>query len=46
MVWEPLRPPRITGGFCLYTQIAATTTGPSYYANLDFLELAAAQIGY
>lgn len=44
--WEPLRPPLITAGFCLYTQIAATTTGPSYYANLDVLELNPTQIGY
>ena len=44
--WEPLRPPRIGAGNCLYTQIAATTTGPSYYANLDVLELAPAQIGF
>ena len=44
--WEPLRPPRIAAGNCLYTQIAATTTGPSYYANMDVLELAPAQIGF
>ena len=42
--WEPLRPPVIKSiagaAFCLYTQVAATTTGPSYYANLDFIEYA------
>jgi hypothetical protein len=43
--WEPARPPVIANGWCLYTQIAATTTGPSYYANLDVLELGAGQIG-
>lgn len=43
--WEPLRPPRIPSGRCLYTQIAAATTGPSYYANLDFLEFVQGQIG-
>lgn len=37
--WEPLRPPVLNGPRCLYTQIAATTTGPSYYANLDYLEI-------
>lgn len=43
--WEPLRPPRIANGYCLYTQIAATTTGPSYFANLDVLELGTGQTG-
>lgn len=43
--WEPLRPPVIGNGFCLYTQIAATTTGPSYYANLDVIEIGASQVG-
>lgn len=43
--WEPLRPPRIANGYCLYTQIAATTTGPSYFANLDVIELGAGQTG-
>ena len=44
--WEPLRPPRIGAGNCLYTLIAATTTGPSYYANLDVIEIAPTQIGF
>ncbi len=47
--WEPRSPPvirSITGTLrCLYTQIAATGTGPSYYANLDFLEYASNQLG-
>lgn len=43
--WEPLRPPTIGNGYCLYTQVAATGTGPSYYANLDILELGAGQVG-
>ena len=30
---------------CLYTQIAATTTGPSYYASLDVLEFPNALLG-
>ena len=41
--WEPRRPPRLAGtssaARCLYVQIAATTTGPSYYASLDYLEI-------
>ena len=40
--WHPLRPPIINGtatGTCLYVQIAATTTGPSYYASMDYIEL-------
>ncbi len=41
--WTPLRPPRLVGtsaaSRCLYVQIAAATTGPSYYANLDYLEI-------
>ena len=43
--WQPLRPPRIANGYCLYTQIAATGTGPSYFANLDVIELGAGQTG-
>ena len=42
--WEPLRPPFLDGAVCLYAQIAATTTGPSYYANLDYLEAPTANI--
>lgn len=30
---------------CLYTQIAATGTGPSYYANLDYLEFVNTALG-
>ncbi len=47
-VWEPRTPPyiRSTGtARCLYTQIAATGTGPSYYANLDVLEFVSNQLG-
>ena len=35
--WIPRMPAPLSGPVCLYTQIAATTTGPSYYANLDFI---------
>ena len=43
--WQPLRPPVLIGPRCLYTQIAATTTGPSYYANLDVLQFTRSQMG-
>lgn len=47
--WRPRTPPPIRSlsgaAWCLYTQIAATTTGPSYYANLDFLEFVSQNIG-
>ena len=49
--WNPRCPPPIrslsgaANACCLYTQIAAATTGPSYYAHLDFLEFVSAQIG-
>lgn len=43
--WQPLRPPVLVGARCLYTQIAAATTGPSYYAHLDYLEFTTAQLG-
>lgn len=48
-LWEPRTPPVISStsatAYCLYTQIAATTTGPSYYANLDILEFPSALLG-
>lgn len=37
--WMPRVPPVNNGVACTYLQIAADTTGPSYYANLDWLEL-------
>ncbi len=47
--WEPRMPPAIkstsAAARCFYTQIAATGTGPSYYANLDFLEFLSSQLG-
>ena len=36
--WSPQMPPVLAGARCLYAQIAAATTGPSYYASLDYLE--------
>lgn len=38
LLWTPRTPPMLVGPWCLYVQIAATGTGPSYYAHLDFLE--------
>lgn len=42
--WEPLRPPPVMGARCLYTQIAATGTGPSYYANMDVVKFTQAEL--
>ena len=36
--WEPRRPPFLGGPVCLYTQVNATGTGPSFYASLDYAE--------
>lgn len=43
-LWTPRMPPIIKGIGCLYVQIAATTTGPSYYANLDYIEAPTASL--
>ena len=37
--YEPRMPHLIANDACCYVQIAATGTGPSYYATLDFIEL-------
>ena len=37
--WRPVVPPVLAGTACFYVQVAATTTGPDYYANFDFIEL-------
>lgn len=39
LAWEPRMPPIIKGPGCLYVQVAATGTGPSYYAALDYIEV-------
>lgn len=36
--WSPRTPPILVGPRCFYLQIAADTTGPSYYASFEFLE--------
>lgn len=43
--WKPLVPPILTGNRSLYTQIAATGTGPSYFATLEVLQFTTAQLG-
>ena len=37
--WEPIAPPPIAGRSIFYVQIAAATTGPSYFAHYNFIEL-------
>ena len=44
MEWVPRVPPVIMGIGSAYVQIAATTTGPSYYASIDYVELTAASV--
>lgn len=36
--WQPLYAPVLVGPRCFYIQVGADTTGPSYYANIDYLE--------
>ncbi len=38
--FEPRTPILIQNDACCYVQIAATGTGPSYFASLDFIEMA------
>lgn len=44
LVWEPRMPPMLVGPYCVYVQIAATTTGPSYYAAMEYLEVPTATL--
>lgn len=37
--WEPIAPPTLVGPSCFYVQIAASGTGPSYFASFDYIEL-------
>lgn len=37
--WKPVAPPVNVGPACFYVQIAATGTGPSYYASFNYVEL-------
>ena len=42
--WNPKIPPVLTGPACYYVQVAGDTTGPSYYASYDFIELPSANV--
>ena len=42
--WEPPSPPVLRGPRCFYIQIAADTTGPSYFAHFDYIELPTANV--
>lgn len=45
--WVPGKnstPVALNGPWCLYVQIAATTTGPSYYASMDWIEAPTASL--
>ena len=44
MVWEPKAPPILNGPACLYYQAGGTTTGPSYFFNVDYVELPTASV--
>jgi hypothetical protein len=44
LTWNPRVPPILVGPRCIYCQIAATTTGPSYYAHMDWLEFPTATL--
>ena len=36
--WQPLAAPVLVGARCFYVQIAGDTTGPSYFASIDYIE--------
>ena len=42
--WNPKCPPVLVGPRCFYVQIAATGTGPSYFAHFDYIEAPTATI--
>ncbi len=42
--WNPKVPPILVGPRCVYMQAGATTTGPSYYAHIDYLEFPTASL--
>lgn len=39
LLWTPKLAVPLAGAWCLYLQVAATGTGPSYYAHLDYAEV-------
>lgn len=42
--WNPRVPPVLTGPACFYLQIGADTTGPSYFASFDYIEIPTATL--
>ncbi len=42
--WQPRCPPQLVGPRCFYVQVGAATTGPSYFGNIDYLELVSADL--
>lgn len=42
--WTPAAPPALVGPACFYVQVAASGTGPSYYANFDYVELSTVSV--
>ncbi len=42
--WEPRTPEILKGVSCVYLQMGAATTGPSFYAHLDFIECPTANL--
>ena len=43
-LWNPIAPPPIAGRSIFYVQIAADTTGPSYFAHYNFIEMSTVNI--
>uniref|UniRef100_A0A6M3LLL9 Uncharacterized protein n=1 Tax=viral metagenome TaxID=1070528 RepID=A0A6M3LLL9_9ZZZZ len=39
VLWVPKLPPVCKGVSCFYVQVASATTGPGYFAHIDFAEL-------
>lgn len=39
VIWHPKLPPVCKGVACFYVQIASISTGPGYFAHIDFAEL-------
>ena len=38
-IWQPIAPAALNANAILYVQIGADTTGPSYFATLEYIEL-------
>ena len=38
-IWQPVAAPILVGARCFYVQIASVTTGSTYFANFDYLEV-------